>query len=177
MNLSHKLILPGLALAATALAAPAAIAEVAIAAGVKVTDTSGAEVGTVTKVEGANLLLKTDKHEVRLPVSSFAKGDSSLLFALSRDQLNAEVEKALAAANAKIVAGAEVKGAQGAAVGTIEAVDDQFVTLKLSSGSLIRLPRASVAAGPDGVVTGITAAELESLAAAAAQNSGATSSQ
>ncbi len=52
---------------------------------------------------------------------------------MTRDQLNAEVEKTLAAATAKIVAGASVTGSQGGNVGTIEAIDDQFVTVKLVS--------------------------------------------
>jgi preprotein translocase subunit YajC len=86
------------------------------------------------------------------------------LFALSREQVNAEVDKALAAAAAQIVPGATVKGTQGAAVGTIEAVDSEFVTLKLKSGISVRLPRAAIAAGPEGVFTSLTAEQLEAAA-------------
>ncbi|HEX6375063.1 MAG TPA: hypothetical protein VFZ91_05030 [Allosphingosinicella sp.] len=156
-----SLIITGLALASTAIPAAAAIT-----AGAVVKDTSGGEVGTIVRVEGGQLILKTDRHEVPLPVSSFTATDSGALFGMTRDQLNAAVDKALAAANAQIVAGATVKGANGATVGTIEAVDDQFITVKLTSGTSIRLPRNAVAGGPNGPVTGLTAEQIEAAAKA-----------
>jgi preprotein translocase subunit YajC len=155
---------PIIACAGLALAAISVPAAAAVTAGATVKDTAGGEVGTIVRVEGDQLILKTDKHEVRLPVASFTATDSGALFAMTRDQLNAEVDKALAAANAQIVAGATVKGADGAALGTIEAVDSQFVTLKLASGTSVRLPRAAVTGGADGPVTSLTAEQLEAAA-------------
>jgi preprotein translocase subunit YajC len=152
-------LIAGLALAS--LSVPAAAA---ITAGATVKDTKGGVVGTIVRVEGANLVLKTDRHETTLPVSSFTATDEGALFAMTRDQLNAEVDKALAAANAQVVAGATVKGAQGAVVGTIEAVDAEFVTLKLASGASVRLPRNAVAGGPAGPVTSLTLDQLEAAA-------------
>jgi len=142
-------------------------AQANMAAGAKVSDANGGEVGAITKVDGQFVILKTDKHEVRLPVTSFTAHNGGFLFGLTRDQLNAEVEKTLAAANAKIVAGASVTGSQGGNVGTIEAIDDQFVTVKLVSGKKVRLPRAAVAPGPNGGVIGMTVAELEAAAGGA----------
>ena len=155
-------LLTGLALAS--LSAPAMAA---ITVGAVVKDTKGGVVGTITRVDGGNLVLKTDRHDVTLPVSSFTATDEGALFGMTRDQLNAEVDKALAAANAQIVVGATVKGSAGAAVGTIEAVDDQYLTLKLTSGKSIRLPRNAVAGGPNGPVTGLTAEQIEAAAKAA----------
>lgn len=149
----------GLALAAVSFPAAAAVT-----AGAVVKDTKGGEVGTIVKVEGDQLLLKTDRHEVRLPVSSFTATEGGALFAMTREQLNAEVDKAQAAAAAQIVAGAKVKGPGGAEVGTIEAVDAQFVTLKLSSGASVRAPRTAFAGGPAGPVTSLTADQLEAAA-------------
>src|SRR3954466_13803989 len=97
-----------LGLVLAGLAFPAAAA---VTAGAVVKDTKGGEVGTIQRVEGDQLILKTEKHEVRLPVSSFTATDSGALFGMTRDQLNAEIEKTLAAANAPIVARATVKGA------------------------------------------------------------------
>ena len=161
-----------IAVAATAVgfqpaAAQQAAAQASMAAGAKVSDAQGGEVGTITKVEGQFVVLKTDKHEVRLPVTSFTAHNGGFLFGMTRDQLNAEVEKTVAAANAKLVAGATVTGSQGGNVGTIEAIDDQFVTVKLTSGKKVRLPRAAIAAGPNGGVIGMTVAELEAAAGAA----------
>jgi preprotein translocase subunit YajC len=142
-----------------------------------VKDTQGGDVGTVTRVEPGFVTLKTDKHEVRLPTASFTPHDGVLLFAMTRDQLNAETEQALAAAQAKIAPGAAVSGPSGGAVGTIVAVDPQFVTIKLVSGSEVRLPRSGVAAGPNGVVVGSTAAQLEAAAGAATPSTPAGAGQ
>ena len=161
-----------IAIAATAAGFQPAVAQQASAqagmtAGAKVSDAQGGEVGTITKVEGQFVVLKTDKHEVRLPVTSFTAHNGGFLFGMTRDQLNAEVEKTVAAANAKLVAGANITGSQGGNVGTIDAIDAQFVTVKLTSGKLVRLPRAAVAAGANGAVIGMTVAELEAAAGAA----------
>jgi preprotein translocase subunit YajC len=149
--------------------APAAQAPAApIAPGTVIKDSAGGEVGTVASVDGQFLVIKTDRNEARIPVTSFTPSNGVLLFGMTRDQLNAEVDKAQAASDAKIVVGAPVTGAGGASVGTIEAVDAEFVTLKLTSGGSVRLPRKAVAGGPTGVVTTVTAAELEATAASAA---------
>jgi preprotein translocase subunit YajC len=164
---SSLVLLSTLVLAA-AVPAAAQSPAASITTGMSVRDTAGAEVGTVASVDGQYLVVKTDRHEVRLPVTSFTPSNGTLLFGMTRDQLNAEVDKAKAAADAKIVAGAAVTGAGGAAVGTIEAVDAEFVTLKLPSGKSVRLPRKGVAGAPNGVVTSLTAAELEAAAKQAA---------
>ncbi|HYI05929.1 MAG TPA: hypothetical protein VD858_13635, partial [Reyranella sp.] len=123
----------GLLAAAAPVAAQAPAAS--ISAGMTVKDTAGGVVGTVAGVDGQYLTVKTDRNEVRLPVTSFTPVDGALLFGMTRDQLNAEVDKAKAAADAKVVVGAAVTGAGGASVGTIEALDGEFVTLKLTSGA------------------------------------------
>ena len=153
----------------TASLSGAALAEApaAIGAGTIVKDTAGAEVATVVRVDGNAYVIKTDKHEVRLPTTAFTPHDGVLLFGMTRDQLNAEVEKSLAAAAAKIAVGAAVSDSTGAAVGTLTAVDADTVTVKLASGALVRVPRAGVAPGANGVVVGATAAQLEASAKAA----------
>jgi preprotein translocase subunit YajC len=134
--------------------------------GMTVNDTNGGMVGTVTHVEPGYVTVKTDKHEVRLPARSFTPHQGALLFALTRDQLNAQTEQSLAAAAAKIAPGAAVSDGSGGAVGTITAVDPEWVTVKLVSGTELRLPRSAVAPGPNGAVVGNTAAQLEAMAKA-----------
>jgi len=85
--------------------------------------------------------------------------------------VNAAVEEALAEANKRIAPGATVTGSGGDTVGTIDSVEGEFVTLKLTSGKLVRLPRTGVAPGPDGAVIGMTAAELEAAAGQASAKS------
>jgi preprotein translocase subunit YajC len=159
-------------LAGSLLAAQPITAQTAAAAnwsaGAKVSDTAGGEVGTIAKVDGDFVVLKTDRHEVRLPKTSFTAANGGFIMAMTRAQVNAAVEQTLAQADQKITVGASVSGSQGAAVGTIDAVDDESVTVKLTSGKLVRLPRSGVAPGPSGAVIGMTAAELEAAAAQAA---------
>ena len=78
------------------------------------------------------------------------------------------MKKSLAEAAAAIAPGATVKGSGGAVLGTIDAVDTEFVTIKLQSGNLVRIPRSGVAAGNGDVVIGLTAEELEAQSAPSA---------
>lgn len=144
------------------LAAPA-LAQSALRVGATVTDPQGGTVGTITAVDGANLTLRTDRHEVPLPVSSFTATDSAVLFGMTQADLNAAVDAAQARAQAAFAVGAVVRDRDGAVVGPIQALDAETVTIQLSNG-LVRLPRSALAAGPQGLVTGATLAELQTHA-------------
>src|SRR5688500_3759619 len=62
-----RLFIAPFALAAMTLAAPS----IAQTAGMQVVDTTGGAVGTVVSVSGDNVVIKTDKHQVALPKTSF----------------------------------------------------------------------------------------------------------
>ena len=133
--------------------------------GMQIVDTTGAPVGTVTALNGNNLQVKTDKHEVMLPRSSFSLGNGKLHFAMTQAQLNAEIEKSVAAAAASITAGATVKGLQGTEIGKIDSVTDTDVVIALTSGSKIQVARMGVRGNADGTVTvGLTADQLKATA-------------
>ena len=162
-----RLVLRSIAVLSLTVAAPLA-PSIAQNPGTQVVDTAGGAVGTVVRVDGANVIIKTDKHEVALPKTSFTAHEGKLLFGMTQAQLNADVEKSLAAAAAAIVPGAIVKGTGGAILGTIDSVDTEFVTLKLQSGELVRVPRSGVSGRANGeVVVGLTAEELKGQAAPA----------
>jgi preprotein translocase subunit YajC len=172
-----RLILGSLVAAGIAISAPiapaSAQAQSNITAGMQVVDATGGAVGTVSSVAGDSLVVKTDRHEVQLPKASFTVNAGKLLFGMTQAQLNAEVEKSLAASNAAIAAGATVKGAGGTPVGQIDAVADGKVTIALSSGQKIQLSQDAVRGNSDGSVTiGFTSDQLEELVAKAG---GATS--
>lgn len=158
-----------LAFAAVPAAAQTAAAgsATAISVGTKVVDTGGGEVGTVAALQGDNLVVKTDKHEVALPRSSFTSSEKGLLFALTRAQLNAEVDKTLAAQGPLLSVGATVYDPQGGVVGTVQEFDAQLATVKLAN-SVVKLPVDAFVRGPNGPVIGETAASLEAKASAAA---------
>ena len=119
-----------------------------------VVDAKGGAVGTVTGVTGDLVVVKTDRHEVSLPKASFTVDQGKLLFGMTQAELNAATEKSLADAAAALVVGAPVKGTDGATVGTIDAIDAEFATIKLASGKLVRIPRSGLGASADGAVIG-----------------------
>ena len=171
-----RLILGSFAALGIALALPvvpaSAQAQAGVTVGMQVTDASGAPVGTVTGIQGANLLIKTDKHEALLPRSSFSVTGNKLLFGMTQAQLDSEIEKTVSAANAAIVAGATVKGTGGTQVGTIETVADGKATITLQDGKKIAVPEQGLRGNPDGTVTiGYTAAQLEALVQSGAPTS------
>ena len=133
--------------------------------GMQIVDPTGAPVGTVTALSGNNLQVKTDKHEVMLPKASFRLGTGKLHFAMTQAQLNAEIEKSVAAAEASVTAGATVKGLQGTEIGKIDSVTDTDVVIALTSGSKIQVARKGVRGNADGSVTvGLTADQLKATA-------------
>lgn len=177
MNVGNKLLVGALplALSASVLAlqpasaqqaaeAPQSAAAAVMAPGARIKDTKGGDVGTVVRADGQFVVLRTDRHEVQLPRASFTPHEGAFLIAMTRDELNADVDKTLAQADEKLVAGASVIGSQGSPVGTIDGIDDQHVTLKLTSGKLVKMPRSGIAPGPNGAVIGMTADQLAAAA-------------
>jgi preprotein translocase subunit YajC len=168
-------LLVGMALTLAAPMTPAfAQAASGITVGMQVTDTSGAPVGTVTSIQGDNLMVKTDKHEALLPKASFTPNAGKLLFGMTQAELNAEIEKNLAAAAAAVAPGASVKGLSGTEIGKIDSVTDGNVVIALSSGRKVQVARTGVRGNPDGTVTvGLTAEQLD----AQVQSTGAAKSE
>lgn len=164
MALRHKVQLVGTVLVTCLLSAAALAQAPAVTVGAVVKDSTGGAVGTVTAVQGTTATVRTDKHEVSLPVASFTPHNGALLIGMTRAALNAEVEKSLATAQAALAPGATVRGTAGAVVGTLESIDTAFATVRLTSGKLVRIPRAGIAPGTGGAVIGITAGELEAAA-------------
>lgn len=159
---------------ATALAAsPAAFAPLSAATaaeaspGMVVVDPAGGTVGTVTAVKGDNLVLKTDKHELHVPLASFTAHEGKLMFGMTAAQLNAEADKQMAAAAAAVAVEADVYGSDGTLAGKIEAIDSELVTIKLAGGETVRVPRSGIAGGAKGATLGVTTAQLQELASQA----------
>jgi preprotein translocase subunit YajC len=151
----------GLALAAMMLPATPALAQ-AIAVGMQVTDSAGAPVGTVTAINGDTIVVKTDKHEAAVAKTSVTPANGKLLFGMTQAQLDAQIEKSEAAADASVKAGATVKGSAGTPIGTIESADADWVTIAIDPTHKLKIPRSGVRGNPDGTVTaGLTAADVQ----------------
>jgi len=145
-----------------AFAAPA-FAQAGLRVGATVTDQSGGTVGTITAINGPNVTVHTDKYDVPLPATSFTATEDSVLFGMTQAQLDTAYETALAQAQQAFAVGAAVKDRAGAAVGTVQALDAESVTVQMANG-VIRLPRNAFAGTANGLVTGATLAELQAHA-------------
>ena len=145
--------------------APAAAASaVNVAVGATVSDTSGQPVGTIESVTGGNAVLSTGAAKASIPVSSFAKGTGGLVIGITKADLEAQV--AQASKPQQIAAGMAVSGPQGAPVGKVEAVTGDMVTVA-TANSKAQLPKTAFAQGPNGLVIGLTAEQLDAAAKAA----------
>jgi preprotein translocase subunit YajC len=147
-----------------ALAAPAFAQAGGFTVGAQVLDANSNPVGTITAINGDVVTVKTDQVEANLGKASFAQQDGKLYIGNTQAELNALVQQQNAAAEASLAVGATVKGTGGAEIGTIEAIDAEFVTLKLTSGKSVRIPRSGIAGSAQGAVVGLTLADLEGQA-------------
>lgn len=145
-------------------AAPAAAAA-APAVGATVMDTQGGMVGTIAAIEGGNATIDTGTVKAAVPLTSIGTSPKGPTLAMTKAELEAAAGQSTQAAQAdfksKLVTGAAVYGTGGASLGTISAMDDQYVTLKTAAGKEAKIPVGSFGPGPQGVTIGMTAAQLE----------------
>lgn len=141
-----------------------------VTTGATVTDTAGGTVGTIKSVDGEFAVLSTGTVEVRLPLTSFAAGASGPVIALTKSQVESAASGATAERQAKltsqIAAGTTVLDQSGGTVGKIESVEGEFATVATEKNK-VKLPVSAFAAGANGPVIGMTAAQLDAAAAAA----------
>ncbi len=140
-----------------------------LAVGMSVVDPQGGVVGSITAMGPDGVTVQTDRHQAKLPQSSFTVSNGKALFAMSQAELNASIDELIAANPApELKVGAEVRGAKGASIGTIDALDAANVTITLASERKISIPRSSIAAQADGSgMIAWTASELEAQVKAA----------
>jgi Ribonuclease G/E len=156
--------------APAAAAAPAAGAP-EVKVGASVSDTTGAPVGTIESVSGGNAVLSTGTAKAAIPVASFAKGPNGLVVGITKADLEAKVAQATTPTN--IAAGMAILGPNGAPVGKVDAVAGDMVTVA-TANTKAQLPKTAFAQGPNGLVIGMTAEQLDAAAKAAAPKSGGT---
>jgi preprotein translocase subunit YajC len=161
--------LKNLVCAAALAASPAFAATPAeVAPGMQVVDPSGGVVGAVVAIKGDALVIKTAKHEVQLPMSAFTAAKGKLLFGLTAAEVDAQADQQAAANSQAIAVGTPVFGSDGTPAGTIEAVEEPLVTIKLATGQSVRVQRSGLAPNGQGVVIGVTTAKLNAMAAQSA---------
>lgn len=170
MILASAMAIGSPALAQTAASAPAAApapAAPTVTAGATVIDTAGAPVGTIETVTGGTATLSTGTNKVGVPITSFAQGPNGLVLGMTKAQVDAAAAQAKVGATTEIAVGSKVSDAQGGAVGTVEAVAGDLVTVATPNAKA-QLPKKAFAQGPNGLVIGMTGAQLDAAAKAAA---------
>ncbi|WP_420142049.1 hypothetical protein [Sphingomonas sp.] len=153
---------------ATATAAAPSAGPVSVTQGMSVVDASGATVGTIESVTAQGAVVSTGTAKAALPLNAFAKRDNGVAISMTKAQL----EQAVSAAPApQIQVGAVVNDTSGGKVGTVEAVNGDQVTVATATAKAA-LPKNAFAQGPSGLVIGMTAAQLEAAVKAATPSAG-----
>ena len=169
LSLGAAAVVAAPATAQDAAAAPAAAIDLSV--GTKVFDSAGADLGTVTSVQGANVVVDLGAgKQVTLPNTAFGKLEQGPTIGATKAQVVAAVDQAAAGNDAKVAAalqpGADVQSAKGSAiVGKVKLVEADGVVLTTTTGD-IKLPRNAFFVGQSGLATSFTA---EQFAAAVAQ--------
>lgn len=148
----------------TATAPGAATASGAPTVGATIVDTQGATVGTIASTDGTNAVVDTGTVKAAVPLTSFGTSPKGPTLAMTKAELEAAAGQGAAQAaadfQAKLTAGTTVYGSGGTSLGTIKAMEGEFVTVTTAKGDA-RLPKGSFGPGPQGVTVGMTAAQLE----------------
>jgi preprotein translocase subunit YajC len=149
--------------ASVSLMAFPALAAPPFAVGTAVVDPRGNPVGTIAATEGDLIaIVRTDRHAISIPFSSFSSDPAGgAVVALSQAELNAKVEANRAAIAASLEVGKPVKGPDGRLLGTIAAISDEGVEVRLAPGRSVMFPRDSIVGGVDCAVASISLEELE----------------
>ena len=129
-------------------------------AGMTVSDAAGGQVGTIDSVTADGAVIATGTHKVALPLASFGAGTKGPVIGMTKVELDAAAEKAsantAAALRAQILPGVAVAGSQGNNLGTVKAVEGEYVILATANGDA-KLPITSVGSGPKGLMIGMSA--------------------
>lgn len=146
---------------------PASAPAASVTAGAAVTDAKGGAVGTIASVSGDVAVVDTGSVKASIPVKSFAKTDTGFAISMTKAELEAAAKGASASQQQQFLAsltpGTAVSDQNGGAVGTIEAIEGDLVTVATPNAKA-KLPKSAIVQGPKGAVIGMTQAQLEAAA-------------
>ena len=141
--------------------------------GATVSGAGGEQIGTIASVTADAAVIDNGINKAAVPLNAFAQGPNGFTITLTKAQFDAAAAQAAGQAQAQLrqqlVTGAQVKAADGTTVlGTVKTVDGDLVTLTTAKGD-VRVPMNGFAAGPNGLVSGLTPAQLEAAAGGGTQ--------
>jgi len=162
------------ALACTAIAAPAFAQDAGVAAGATVYGPQGGVVGTIERVDGANVVVTTATgREAVLPADSFGEGANGPTIGFTGAQLDEAIiaaeQQNTAALDAALVAGTQLYSADGVVVGTVtEPGTNGLVVVEHSTAGPIQLPKDQMRMQGGNLTFLATAADLSAAVSAQA---------
>lgn len=141
--------------------------------GATVVGAAGDRIGTIDSVTADAAVIDNGTNKAAVPLNAFAADANGFKITLTKAQFDAAAAQAAMQAQgqlkAQLIAGAQVKASDNTTVlGTVKAVEGDLVTLTTPKGD-IRVPIKGFAAGPNGIVSGLTAAQIDAAAGSAAQ--------
>ncbi len=182
MHLTYKIAAVAALAAASSMpsfaqtATPAAAAASAdLKVGTMVYGASGAEVGSIKRIDGDTIIVDTGTNDAALARSSFGASPKGPVIGFTKEQLDAAIAEAKAKMasqlDAKLVAGTAVTSADGAAIGTVKSLGDDGTVVLDDKGTAFALQKDLFTATDAGLALRITAAQLaEARGTGAAKN-------
>ena len=115
-----------------------------------------AAVGTVVTNDGTNVIVDTGKHKVTLGTESFAQNEGVWSVNITKAELDAMMDKAVAEAEAKLAAalvpGAQVVTADAHVLGAVDTIDGGNVVVKGENDFIVTLPKDMFAVNAEGAL-------------------------
>ena len=115
-----------------------------------------AAVGTVVSNDGTNVVVDTGKHKVPLGTESFAQNEGVWSVNITKTELDAMMDKAVAEAEAKLAAalvpGAQVVTADAHVLGAVDTIDGGNVVVKGENDFIVTLPKDMFAVNAEGAL-------------------------
>jgi hypothetical protein len=150
---------------------PAPAAATSPSVGATVFGAGGERIGTIASLTADAAVIDNGTNQAAVPLNAFAADANGFKITLTKAQFDTAAAQAAAQSQgqlkAALVAGAQVKAVDGATViGTVKAVEGELVTLNTTKGD-IRVPVKGFAVGANGLVSGLTPAQIEAAAGTA----------
>lgn len=158
----------------------------ALVVGATVYGPQGAEVGKIESMPNGNVVVFTGNNRATLPASAFGKNEKGLVVSMTKAQLDAAVEAAVAKAKQQanqalataLVPDAEVRSSDGVLVGSVQKIEGNNVVVDLADGRAITLQRKHLTADDSGLKLVMTEAQFQdAVNAATAPPAAAASTQ
>ena len=115
-----------------------------------------AAVGTVVSNDGTNVVIDTGKHKVTVGTESFAENAGVWSVNITKTELDAQMDQAVAEAAARLeaalVPGTAVVTADAKALGAIDMIDGGNVVVKGENDFIVTLPKDMFAVNAEGAL-------------------------